>query len=106
MSECKMRPRGAWTILSEAKREEKTVNGIIIPDSAQQESDQGTVLAVGPGRLQGTAKEGNMDGARIPIDVKVGDVVLYAKQGVNRVKVAGTEYLVVHEDAILSIIDT
>ena len=74
-----------------------TAAGIIIPDSAQEKPEQGTVVAVGPGRVD--------DGQRVPVEVAVGDRVLFSKYGYDSVKLEGQEYYVIAEDKILAIIN-
>jgi len=75
-----------------------TASGIIIPDSAQEKPEQGTVVAVGEGKW-------NEDGdARIPVSVSVGDRVLFSKYGFETVKIAGVEYYVIEERNILAVI--
>src|ERR687891_2758511 len=66
--------------------EQTTASGLVIPDSAQEKPQEGEVVAVGPGRFE--------DGNRVPVDVAVGDVVIYSKYGGTEVKTGGTEYLV------------
>jgi chaperonin GroES len=77
--------------------EQTTASGIVIPDTAKEKPQEGTVLAVGPGRFE--------DGQRIPLDIKEGDVVLYSKYGGTEVKYAGEEYLVLSARDVLAIID-
>jgi chaperonin GroES len=72
--------------------------GIIIPDTAKEKPEQGTVVAVGPG------KRGD-DNELIPVSVKIGDRVMFSKYGFDEVKVAGQEYYLVREDNILAILD-
>lgn len=75
-----------------------TASGIIIPDSAQEKPEQGTVVAVGLGKW-------NEDGdGLIPVSVKVGERVLFSKYGYESVKVAGVEYYVIEEKNILAVI--
>ncbi|GAA0387759.1 MULTISPECIES: co-chaperone GroES [Micromonospora] len=78
--------------------ETTTASGIVIPDTAKEKPQEGTVLAVGPGRFDD-------DGDRIPMDVKVGDTVLYSKYGGTEVKYAGEEYLVLSARDVLAIIE-
>src|SRR5712672_3623875 len=66
--------------------EQTTASGLVIPDTAKEKPQEGTVLAVGPGRFE--------DGKRLPLDVAVGDVVLYSEYGGTEVKYNGEEYLV------------
>jgi chaperonin GroES len=68
--------------------------GIYIPDTAKEKPQEGTVVAVGPGRV-------NDDGNRVPMDVAVGDTVVYSKYGGTEYKDGATEYLVLREDDIL-----
>ena len=75
--------------------ESTTASGLVIPDTAKEKPQEGTVLAVGPGRFE--------DGSRVPLDVKVGDKVLYSKYGGTEVKVDGNEYLILRESDILAV---
>ena len=77
--------------------EQKTASGLVIPDTAQEKPQEGTVIAVGPGRFD--------DGVRTPMDVKVGDVVLYSKYGGTEVKYNNEEYLVLSARDVLAIIE-
>jgi len=79
-------------------QEEKTVGGIIIPDTAKEKPMQGKIIAVGKG-----AKD--KDGKLIPLDVKVGDKVLYGKWGGTEVKVNGQEFIIMKETDIMGIIN-
>ena len=77
----------------------KTASGIIIPDTAQEKPEQGTVVAVGPGKW-------NEDGdARIPVSIEVGDRVLFSKYGYEEVKIGGTEYYVLAASNIKAVIN-
>ena len=78
--------------------ETTTASGLVIPDTAKEKPQEGTVLAVGPGRIDD-------NGNRVPIDVKVGDTVLYAKYGGTEVKYAGEEYLVLSARDVLAVIE-
>ena len=78
--------------------ETTTASGIVIPDTAKEKPQEGTVLAVGPGRFE--------DGARVPLDVKVGDRVLYSKYGGTEVKYSGEEYLVLSARDVLAVIES
>jgi chaperonin GroES len=77
--------------------ESTTASGLVIPDTAKEKPQEGMVLAVGPGRFE--------DGARVPLDVKVGDKVLYSKYGGTEVKYAGEEYLVLSARDVLAVIE-
>ena len=78
--------------------ETTTASGIVIPDTAKEKPQEGTVLAVGPGRIDD-------NGNRVPIDVKIGDTVLYSKYGGTEVKYAGEEYLVLSARDVLAVIE-
>ena len=78
--------------------ETTTASGIVIPDTAKEKPQEGTVLAVGPGRIDDS-------GNRVPIDVKVGDTVLYSKYGGTEVKYGGEEYLVLSARDVLAVIE-
>ena len=83
-------------ILVEANEAETTTaSGIVIPDTAKEKPQEGTVLAVGPGRYDDSGK-------RIPIDVAEGDVVIYSKYGGTEVKYAGKEYLLLSARDVLA----
>ena len=77
--------------------EQTTASGLVIPDTAKEKPQEGTVLAVGPGRFE--------DGQRLPLDVKVGDVVIYSKYGGTEVKYNNEEYLVLSARDVLAVIE-
>jgi chaperonin GroES len=82
-------------IVVKANEEENTTSsGIVIPDTAKEKPQEGTVVAVGPGRFE--------DGARVPLDVAVGDTVIYSKYGGTEVKVEGEEYLILSARDVLA----
>lgn len=96
----KLKPLGNRVVLESVSKEERTKSGIIIPDTVDKEKpEQGKVIAVGPGK---TGK----DGKRIPMDIKVGDKVLFSKYSPTEVKVEDKEYLVVSDDDILAVIES
>lgn len=75
-----------------------TASGIIIPDTAKEKPEQGTVIAVGPGKW-------NEDGdARVPVSVRVGDRVMFSKYGYDEIKIQGTTYYVISEGSVLAVI--
>ena len=78
--------------------ETTTASGLVIPDTAKEKPQEGTVLAVGPGRIDD-------NGNRVPVDVKVGETVLYSKYGGTEVKYAGEEYLVLSARDVLAVIE-
>lgn len=94
----KVRPLHDRVIVQRLEEEEKTKGGIIIPDTAKEKPIEGKVIAVGAGKI-------NKDGKRIPLEVKKGDRVLYAKYGGTEVKIDSEEYLMMKEDDILAIIE-
>ncbi len=77
--------------------EQTTASGLVIPDTAKEKPQEGTVLAVGPGRFE--------DGQRLPLDVKVGDTVIYSKYGGTEVKYNGEEYLILSARDVLAILE-
>ena len=93
-----IRPLQDRVIVKRLKEEEKTKGGIIIPDSAKEKPIEGEVLAVGNGKVQ-------EDGKVRPLDVKVGDRVLFGKYSGTEVKLDGEEHLILREDDILGIIE-
>jgi len=76
--------------------EQTTASGLVIPDTAKEKPQEGTVLAVGPGRFE--------NGNRLPLDIKEGDVVLYSKYGGTEVKYNGEEYLVLSARDLLAVV--
>ena len=91
------RPLHDRVLVRRVTAEEKTRGGIIIPDTAKEKPQEGEVVAVGPGRV---ADNGN----RVPVDVAVGDKVIYSKYGGTEVKYAGEEYLVLSARDVLAVI--
>lgn len=84
-------------VVKAIEAEKTTASGLVIPDTAKEKPQEGTVIAVGPGRFD--------DGVRVPMDVKVGDVVLYSKYGGTEVKYNNEEYLVLSARDILAVIE-
>jgi chaperonin GroES len=93
----KIRPVGDRVVVKPAAKEEVTKSGIVIPDTAKQKPQEGTVVAVGSGRLLD-------NGDRAPMDVREGDRILFAKYGGTEFKLDGEEYLVLKENDILAVI--
>lgn len=85
-------------IVEAAAKEEKTAGGIILPDTAQEKPQRGNVLAVGPGKRLDS-------GTLAPIDVKVGDVVLYGKYSGTEVNVGGKDYVILRADDVLAVLE-
>ena len=94
----KIRPLQDRVIVKRLEEEEKTKGGIIIPDTAKEKPQEGKVIAVGKGKM---SEEGKL----IPLDVKVGDRILFAKYGGTEIKVEGEEHLIMREEDILGIIE-
>ena len=93
----KIRPVGDRVVVRPAAKEEVTKSGIVIPDSAKEKPQEGVVVAVGSGKLLEY-------GDRIPLELKVGDRVLYAKYGGTEFKLDGEAYLVFRESDVLAIL--
>jgi chaperonin GroES len=79
--------------------EQTTASGLVIPDTAKEKPQEGKVLAVGPGRFDDAGEK------RVPVDVKVGDVVVYSKYGGTEIKYQGEEYLILSARDVLAILD-
>ncbi len=84
-------------VVQASEAETTTASGLVIPDTAQEKPQEGKVIATGPGRWE--------EGKRIPLDVSVGDTVLYSKYGGTEVKYGGEEYLVLSARDVLAIIE-
>ena len=93
-----LRPLNDRVIVKRLDNERTTASGIVIPESAAEKSDQGEVLAVGPGKRTD-------DGKVLPLDLKVGDKILFGKYAGQSVKVDGEELLVIREEEIFAIIE-
>jgi chaperonin GroES len=93
----KLRPLHDRVIVKRIDSETKTSSGIVIPDSAAEKPDQGEILAVGPGKK-------NDKGELSPVDVKVGDRVLFGKYSGQTVKVDGEELLVMKEEDLFAVV--
>ena len=93
-----LKPLEDRIVVQPLEAEQVTASGLVIPDTAKEKPQEGKVLAVGPGRFDDK-------GARIPVDVQVGDVVLYSKYGGTEVKYSGEEYLVLSARDVLAIIE-
>lgn len=94
-----LRPLGDRVIVKPAAKEEMTKTGIILPDTASKERpEQGEVVSVGPGRLL-------ENGSRAPMNVKIGDVIVFKKYSPDEVKIGDAEYLVLSEAEILAVVE-
>jgi chaperonin GroES len=85
-------------VVQASEAETMTASGIVIPDTAKEKPQEGKVLAVGPGRV-------NDAGNRIPVDVSVGDVVIYTKYGGTEIKHNGEEYLILSARDVLAVVN-
>jgi len=94
----KIRPLHDRIIVERLEEETKTAAGIIIPDSAKEKPQQGNVIAVGKGKT-------TEDGKLLPLDVKVGDKVLFGKYAGSDIKIDGKEYLMMREDDVLGVVE-
>jgi chaperonin GroES len=92
-------PLGDRVLVRRVEEEERTKGGIIIPDTAKEKPQEGEVLAVGPGAR-------NEDGERIPLDVKVGDRILFGKWSGTEVKIDGEDLIIMKESDILGVVET
>ncbi|GIW06680.1 MAG: 10 kDa chaperonin [Dehalococcoidia bacterium] len=92
-----LKPLGDRVVVTPFKQEEVTKSGIVLPDTAKEKPQEGTVVAVGPGRVLD-------NGSRSPMEVKVGDRVLYAKYAGTEFKIEDTEYLVLRESDLLAVV--
>ena len=97
MAHFNLRPLGDRVWIEPVERDEVTPSGIVLPETAKERPQEGKVLAVGPGTR-------NEKGERIPMDVKVGDKVLFAKYAGTEVKQDSTKYLIMRENDILAIV--
>ncbi len=91
----KLEPLGDRVVVKPMPKEEVTKGGIVIPDTAKEKPQEGKVIAVGPGRM-------TEDGKRIAMDVKVGDIVIYAKYGGTEIKENDEELIILRESDILA----
>jgi chaperonin GroES len=93
-----LKPLEDRIVVQPLEAEQVTASGLVIPDTAKEKPQEGKVIAVGPGRVDDK-------GVRVPVDVKVGDVVLYSKYGGTEVKYSGEEYLVLSARDVLAVIE-
>jgi chaperonin GroES len=93
-----IKPLGNRVVVEPIEQEEITAGGIVLPETAKEKPQEGTVLAVGPGDRED-------DGKRIPLDVKEGDKVLFAKYSGTEIKLDGKKVLILRESDLLAIVD-
>ncbi len=94
----KIKPLEDRVVVQANEAETTTASGLVIPDTAKEKPQEGTVIAVGPGRID---DKGN----RVPIDVQIGDVVLYSKYGGTEIKYGADEYLVLSSRDVLAVVE-
>jgi chaperonin GroES len=92
-----IKPLGDRVVVEAIPREETTASGIVLPDTAKEKPQEGKVIAVGNGAWK--------DGQRVPLDVKVGDRVLFSKYAGTEVKYDGKEYLIMRESDIMAVVE-
>ncbi len=92
-----IKPLGDRVVVRATPREEVTRSGIVLPDTAKEKPQEGQVVAVGPGRM-------TEDGKRVPMEVKEGDKVIYAKYAGSEIKLDNEEYLILGEKDILAVL--
>jgi chaperonin GroES len=91
----KLQPMGDRLVVKPTQSEEKTKSGIYLPDTAKEKPQEGKVVAVGPGKMTD-------EGKRIPMDVEVGDIIIYAKYGGSEIKLEDEELIIMRESDILA----
>jgi chaperonin GroES len=94
----KLKPLGDRVVIKPLEQKEVKKGGIIIPDTAKEKPQEGEVVAVGKGKVSD-------DGKLIPMDVKVGDKILYGKYSGTEIKLEDVEYLIMHQEDILGIVE-
>ena len=92
-----IKPLEDKVVVKAAQAENTTASGLVIPDTAKEKPQEGEVVAVGPGRIDD-------NGNRVPLDVQVGDKVIYSKYGGTEVKYAGEEYLILSARDLLAVV--
>src|SRR5436190_7676933 len=95
-SKFSLQPLEDRVVVKPSEEEEMTASGLVIPDTAKERPQEGKVMAMGPGRFE--------DGQRIPMDVKVGDTIIYSKYGGTEVKIEGEDYLILSARDVLAVV--
>ena len=93
-----LKPLGDRLVVEPQQREQTTTSGLVLPETATEKPQQGEIIAAGPGRRDD-------DGKRVPLDVAVGDIVLYAKYGGTEIKIDGQKLLILKEADVLAIVE-
>jgi chaperonin GroES len=94
----KLRPLGDRVLVKAIEKKDEVRSGLIIPDTAKEKPQEGEIIAAGKGKV-------SEDGKLIPMDVKAGDKILYGKYSGTEIKIEGQEYLIMHQDDILGIVE-
>ncbi len=94
----RLKPLGDRVLVKAVEKKEEIRSGIIIPDTAKEKPQEGEVVAAGKGKIA-------EDGKLIPMDVKAGDKILYGKYTGTEIKIEGQEFIIMHQDEILGIIE-
>lgn len=92
-----IKPLADRVVVKPAEAEEKTSGGIILPDTAKEKPQEGTIVAVGPGKVSD-------NGTKVPMEVKTGDKILYGKYSGTEITIEGEEHLIMRESDILAIV--
>ena len=92
-----LRPLGDRLVVEHVEQADKSAGGVFLPDTAKEKPQEGNVLAVGPGRTLDS-------GTKLPMDVKVGDRVIYSKYSGSEVKIEGKEVLIISEKDVLAVV--
>jgi len=98
LSKVKIRPLGDRVLVKPLEKEKQERGGLIIPDTAKEKPQEGEIIAAGKGKTSD-------DGKLIPMDVKAGDKILYGKYSGTEIKIDGDEYLIMHQDDILGVLE-
>ena len=93
-----LKPLADRIVVKPTAAEEVTKGGIVLPDTAKERPQEGEVIAAGPGKTLDT-------GTQVPMEVKVGDKIIYSKYGGTEVKIGGEEYVILRQDDVLSIVE-
>jgi chaperonin GroES len=96
MASLNLRPLGDRVVVKPLDREEVTKSGIVLPDTAKEKPQQGEILSVGPGRYE--------EGKRVPMELKVGDKVLYGKYSGTEITLEGDQVLILRETDVLAVV--
>jgi chaperonin GroES len=99
LTKVKIRPLGDRVLVKALEKEKQERGGLIIPDTAKEKPQEGEVIAAGKGKIAD-------DGKLLPMDVKAGDKILYGKYSGTEIKIDGDEYLIMHQDDILGILES